>query len=444
VSRSHHWLFACAAGAAVACAAGSTVTAASAAGSGGKQLFVSHTGVAGAPDTSCATAAYSSVQTALGAAGNGGDVYLCGTAPFIESVVVQNNGVLLTGDPGAAIQAPLNAAAPTTFFSSQGLQTPQAVVTVLSSAAVQVNGLIIEGPFVNAGCGGDDFGVLQVGTGLLQLNNDQVLNVQATDQINLAGCQYGVGIQIGRRYWPNSTGSAFNIVNFTGHAQLNGVGVSGYQKNGITADGPGTRIQVSNTTVDGGGQTAQIARNGIQIGRGATGSVDTSSINNNEYTGPGTFASATAILIFGGCGDPLSTNIQVRANTMQNNDTGVSAGNFNPACTSTATSPTNIEINNNTISKSDGETNHSPFTDQYNNAYTGYQVGISDTGDNDQVHNNTITGTPGTTPGTDTAYGPQTTPGGPFLAPIDIQTYPPAAAHVHDNTYDGSPTYPPY
>jgi hypothetical protein len=444
VSRSRNWLSVCAAGAVVAFAAGSTVTAASAAGSGGNQLFVSHSGVAGAPDTSCATAAYSSVQAALNAAGNGGDVYLCGTVPFIESVVIQNNGVLLTGDPGAAIQAPANAAAPTTFFSSQGLETPNAVVTVLSSATVQVSGLIIEGPFLNAGCGGDDFGVLQVGTGLLQLENDQVLNIGAADQVNLAGCQYGVGIQIGRRYWPNSTDTAFNIVNFTGHAQLDGVAVSGYQKNGITADGPGTRIQVSNTTVDGGGQTAQIARNGIQIGRGATGSVDTSSINNNEYTGPGTFASATAILIFGGCGDPLSTNIQVRDNTMQNNDTGVSAGNFNAACTISTTSPTNIEINGNTIGKSDGETNHSGFFDQNGNFYAGYQAGIADTGVNDQVHNNTITGTPGTTPGTDTAYGPQTAPGGPFLAPIDIQTYPPVTAHVHNNTYDGSPTSPPY
>jgi hypothetical protein len=447
---ARRWVPALAAAAAVVCAAGVSATAASAEAPGGHSLFVSHTGTAGAADTSCAKAAYSSVQAAVNAAGNGDRVYLCGTTtPFTESVVIQNKGLLLTGDDGAAIRAPANAAAPTTFFSSQNLQTPNSVVTVIGGRNVQINGLIVEGPFVNVGCGGDDFGILQVGAGHLQLNNDQVLNIQAVDQIDLAGCQYGVGVQIGRRYWPVVVGlgndgfsDGYNLVNFTGNAQLEGVSVSGYQKNGITADGRGTQIQVQDTTVDGGGQTLQIARNGIQIGRGATGQVADSAINNNEYTGAGSSASATAVLIFGGCGDPLSTNIQVRNNKLHNNDTGISAGNFNAGCTASTTSPTNVQMHDNVISKNDGETNHSPFTDQFNNAYTGYQVGIADTGSGDSIHNNTITGT--VVVGVDTAYGPQTAPGFPFLAPIDIQTYPPAKVHVNDNTYDGHKTSPPY
>jgi hypothetical protein len=57
-------------------------------------------------------------------------------------------------------------------------------------------------------------------------------------------------------------------------------------------------------------------------------------------------------------------------------------------------------------------------------------------------YDNTITGTG--VLGADTAFGPQTKSGGPFLAPIDIQTFPPVNSKVNDNTYDGSKTNPPY
>jgi len=111
-----------------------------------------------------------------------------------------------------------------------------------------------------------------------------------------------------------------------------------------------------------------------------------------------------------------------------------------PSCDASATTPTDDRALNNTISKSDGETNHSPFTDQDGNAYTGYQVGIGITGNGDTVSGNVITGT--IVGGTDTAYGPQHQPGSPFLDCIDLLTYPPAAATVRKNTCDGATDYP--
>jgi V8-like Glu-specific endopeptidase len=36
------------------------------------------------------------------------------------------------------------------------------------------------------------------------------------------------------------------------------------------------------------------------------------------------------------------------------------------------------------------------------------------------------------------------TPPGPFLAPIDIQSYPTTSPLIHANTYNGRPTTPPY
>ena len=414
---------------------------------GGGALYVNHTGTVtaaaagpGGASNGCANAQYATVQSAVDAAHPGQTVYVCGTAPYYESVLVQKD-LKLTGDPGAAIQAPATNPTPnTTFFSGQGLQTPNSVLTIIGNVNVQVQGLTIEGPFANQGCSGDDFGVLQLGGGHLQLNNDQVLNIGAADP-SLGGCQYGVAIQIGREYWPN-TGGGYNVMDFVGNAEIMNTTVSGYQKNGITVDGPGSQAHLRNNTIDGGGPNGTIARNGIQISRGATGEVEHNSINNNEYTGPGSFASATGVLVYGGCGDPLDLNVQVHDNTLSNNDTGVSIGNFDPTCSTAPSTHTNNQVHDNTITKNDGETNHSPFTDESGKSYTAYQAGISDTGNNDDIHNNRITGT--VAAGVDSAFGPQTAPGGPFLVPIDIQTYPPINTKVHGNTYDGKPTNPPY
>ena len=380
-------------------------------------VYVAQGASPNASDTSCGAASYSSVQAALNAVTPGGTVYLCDTTPFVESVVITQS-VTLTGVSGATIQSP--GAPSTTFFSSQGLETPNSVVTVLGNANVTINGLTLEGPFNNAGCGGDDFGILQLGTGQLQISNDVVENIGAADQAGLGGCQYGVAIQIGREYWPEATGSGYATPDFPGNAQIIDTTVSGYQKNGVTADGPGTYVQINGLTANGGGPTDLIARNGIQISRGATGQVQNSYIFGNEYTGNGD-AADSGILVYGGCGDPLSTNVHITNNVLVNNDASVVLDDLSPSCTTSATSPTNNRVANNLIVKSDGDTNQV------------YQAGIAVVGDGDQIQNNTILGT--VVGSTDTAFGPATSP--VFLQPIDLST-PPIDAQLHNNTFDGT------
>ena len=170
------------------------------------------------------------------------------------------------------MQAPANARRQRAFFSSQGLVTPNAVVTVIGDSNVKIDGLTVEGPFTNTDCSGDDFGVLQVG-GQLAIDNDQVLNVEAANQSGLGGCQYGVGIQAGREHWATTAGGS-SVVDFVGNAKITSTQVSGYQKNGLTADGSGTTIVLETSRIDGGGQTSVIARNGVQVSRGATGKID--------------------------------------------------------------------------------------------------------------------------------------------------------------------------
>ncbi len=395
-------------------------------------------------NTGCASPGATSVEAAVQAAPNNGTVYLCGTVPYQETVLISGKNLTLTGDPGATLEAPATAAAdlaPGTFFSSQGLQTPYAVLTIVGSGNVQVNGLTIEGPFANGGCGGQDYGILVLG-GRAQLTNDQVLNIGASDQVDLGGCQYGVAIEVGSEFWNNTNQTAFVSSNFVATAQIQNDYVSGYQKNGVTVDGPGSAAQVWLNTIDGGGLNPIIGRNGVQISDGATAQIYRNSINNNEYTGTGYDGSSTGVLVFGGCQNygygPLVTNVQIHNNTFVNDDVAVDLFNADPTCSFAPTTPTNNRVFNNTISKNDGVTDlaYTPAgsgSTLVGDVFNGYQVGIADTGNGDVIHNNVISSSDG-------AYGPSAIPNGPYLAPIDTQLFPPVNVDVHNNTYNGAPT----
>ena len=422
-----------------------TLTGQASAADSGATVYV---GATVGNNTGCDSPGATSVEAAVQAVPSGGTVYLCGTVPYQETVMVSGKNLTLTGDPGATLEAPATTAAdlaPGTFFSDQGLQTPYSVLTIVGNSNVQVNGLTIEGPFANSGCGGQDYGVLVLG-GQVQLRNDHVANIGASDQSGLGGCQYGVAIEVGSEFWNNTDQTSTVTPNFVATAQIQDTSVSGYQKNGITVDGPGSAAQIWSNTIDGGGVNPTIGRNGVQISDGATAQIFGNSINNNEYTGTDYDGSSTGVLVFGGCQDygygPLVTNVQVHNNTFANDDVAVDLFNADPTCSVSPTTPTNNLVFNNTISKNDGVTDEAYTPAGSGSAFAGdvfngYQVGVADTGSGDVIHNNVISSSDG-------AYGPSMTPNGPYLAPIDIQLVPPINVIVHNNTYNGARTNPPY
>ena len=146
-----------------------------------------------------------------------------------------------------------------------------------------------------------------------------------------------------------ATFGTYATENFVGHATITDSYVAGYQKNGITIDGVGTTATVHDNEVQGGSRTgaisAQIAQNGIQLSRGATARIYDNLVYNNSYTWS-SFASAGGILVFGGCGDPLVTNVTIHDNHLFNNDVGLYINNYSadPNCTAPAATPTNIRI----------------------------------------------------------------------------------------------------
>jgi len=357
----------------------STVSAA-----GGTQ-YVGHGSIG--KNTGCSSPGYNSVQAAVDAAAPGNTVYLCG-GQFAEQVFV-NKSITMQGDSTSGLTA-----VGTTFttstsrypvsFGTDNLFTPQALL-VVTGGSPTVNNLKISGPFPgNGGCAEDEYGILALG-GNITLNNVSVLNVADTNT-SLNGCQFGVGIQIGRQNWETNGFAQYDLEKFTATATMNNVTVSGYAKNGITVDSTGSSATINNSTITGFGRVNYIAQNGIQISRGAKGTVNNSTISNNAYTGAG-WASSGGVLIYGGCGDPVSVGVTVQNNKLVNNDVGVYAVNYNADCNGPSSTPTKEVIQNNNISNN-AVTNFNG----YDGVAKGYQAGIDDVGNHDLIQNNTISG----------------------------------------------------
>ena len=381
------------------------------------RLFVG-TGAGMAPG--CASPGFTSVQTAVNAAMPGDTVYLCGTAPFAGQVIV-NKSVTLTGDPGASVQAPnpfpATPSAPLPpAFAADSLFAPQAIVMVWGSGVqATISGVTVAGPMPgNGGCAEQQYGIMVIAGATAMLSDDTVLDIRDRNA-SLFGCQFGVGIGVGRRFWPIADFSRFQVENFVGSASITGTTVARYQKAGIVIDGPGSTASVNGNTVTGAGSfTAMgkiIAQNGIQVSRGASGDVSNNAVSANQYSGPAG-ASSGGVLVFGGCGGPLTTNVAVNHNTLTDNDVGVFLFNALPDCVSAPATNTNDRAVNNTLSNR-AVTNTSGF-----GPGCGYQAGISDVGNHDTINQNEISGI-GYTPAQGDPIKGCSPPGTAVVLPVD-------------------------
>jgi hypothetical protein len=178
-------------------------------------------------------------------------------------------------------------------------------------------------------------------------------------------------------------GNAIEVRNFGASAttlrvKIEGNTATGYQKGGIIANGD-VDATITDNVVDGLGPSSFIARNGIQLGFGATGMVKRNQVSNNEYTGPEDAAAAGILLVAGPYffGSPYSVGAQIDQNTISENDVGVWVVELDTSGNAPATM-TNVKVVNNTINKA-GLTNP-------------YQAGVSDTGNNDKIIANRISG----------------------------------------------------
>jgi hypothetical protein len=195
-------------------------------------------------------------------------------------------------------------------------------------------------------------------------------------EVPFNGTQHGVAI-----YFTYNSGAAGEIAQNT---------VTNYQKNGIVVSGGSDSANIHDNTVVGHGRVNSIAENGIELVFGASGTIWHNAVSGNAYTGTGN-AVSTGILVFGGCGDPMVTGVNILNNTVSNNDIGIYlyndlANDPNAACSTAPTTKTQDSILGNRISN-DAVTNISGNGDG-----RGYQAGIVDFGNGDVVAVNTIAG----------------------------------------------------
>ncbi len=355
---------------------------------------IRYVGAVAGNDTSCASPGYTSVQAAVNAARPGDTVYLCGTTPFREQVVVTKS-VTLTGRPGATIAAP-SPWAPSADplppqFAADDLAAPQAIVVVWGRGVhVTIRGLAIAGPLPGGGCAEEEYGILVIDGASVLVAHDAVTDIRDADP-SLYGCQTGVGIEVGREHWPTAGFTAFRTEDFTGRATITGTAVTGYQKAGIVIDAPGSSAWVSGNEVTGAGPDSAlgriIAQNGIQVSRGAFARVARNTVSGNQYSGPAG-ASSGGVLIYGGCGDPLTTHVVVAGNRLTGNDVGVYLYNADAGCVNAPGSRTGDLVLGNRISDP-AVTNTSGYS---TSPLCGYQAGVADLGNHDAIIGNDIRG----------------------------------------------------
>lgn len=255
-------------------AAGVLATVALVAASGGvASATVTTLYVSGAPvgsGTSCASPGYNTIQAAVDAAPAGAKVKVC-AGTYAEQVVVSRSvSIVGAGEASTVIQLPAGPAGSADTCESGN----QEIVDVCGAGvSLSLSHLTVQGTWPANVCNDNLYGITVFGGAHLAARG---VHVEAIGGDPLTdGCQGGVGIEVGD-----------SLQNQSGSASLAAVTVTDYQKNGITADGTGTTLKVSNSTVTGAGPSPATAQNGIQISDGATGTIGNSTITGNECDHP--------------------------------------------------------------------------------------------------------------------------------------------------------------
>ncbi len=279
-------------------------------------LWVSNSASISAPRSSCAHPGYNSVQSAILAAGSGSTIDVCPGSYTEQLTITKPVKLLAAGGAGSAKvvlpASPLDSATVCdATLAKAGYQPDQDEISICTPGTVTMTGIAVEAKWPEGTCYDSLYGILVLGGATLKATDVTVSSAGASP---INGCQGGVGIEVG---------SARPEPAEVGHAMLTQDTVSGYQKNGITAEGEGSSIKVTGTTVTGAGATPAIAQNGIQVSYGALGTIASSSISGNEcdvtVCGPNGLedTQSTGVLFYG-----AATGSKVTSTSLKENDIG--------------------------------------------------------------------------------------------------------------------------
>lgn len=248
----------------------------------------------------CDDAFFSSIQDAVDAAGPGQKIKVCPGA-YEEQVTIEGpgkNGIAL--DSQKPRQAEINA--PDT------LGEPGDLVTVDDATGVKISDFTISGPLPDSLFCSTELrsGVRIKGGGSATISGNHITEIRSESE-DLRGCQNGFAIAVGRQ-----------SVGQTGTATIEKNLIDEYQKGGIYADGTGTQVTTKQNDITGNGPDDDIAQNGIQVSRSATGKLSKDSVSDNVYVGSAGPGQASGIILF-----ELSGGLSVTGNNVVENDTNI-------------------------------------------------------------------------------------------------------------------------
>ncbi|MDP8982448.1 MAG: right-handed parallel beta-helix repeat-containing protein [Acidobacteriota bacterium] len=245
----------------------------------------------------CPTATFIRIQDAVNAASNGDTIRVC-AGTYKEQVTISKS-LTINGDNGAIVMPSPVVANTSSLVSGMSIA---AVILAMNAPGVNLSGLIVDGSAngIHA-CGPDLIGIYyRNASGTVQKNT--VRNMKLGP--GLEGCQSGQGIFV-------------QSVLGKSKVTIDTNSVHDFLKNGITGNEPGTSLTVLRNVVTGLGPTTGAAQNGIQIGFGATGTVDSNIVANHVWSPCVSVNvcefSATDILVFQSDGIEITRNIAGRS-----------------------------------------------------------------------------------------------------------------------------------
>jgi hypothetical protein len=284
---------------------------------------------------SCTSPGYNTIQGALSAAPLGASVSVCGGTYEEQLQITQAVSLKAVGSVTVKLPAaPANSTTACDTAPGTGSYQPdQDLVAVCGTGVVKVTGFTFEAYWAPGTCDESLYGILVGGGATLQLTSSTVLGAGAKP---INGCQGGVGIQVGMAWTTPAEAATAKLVNDS---------VQGYQKNGITVDGPEAAATITTVAVTGAGATPEIAQNGIQVSNGALGKISKSTITANECNNASCSESAfayqaTGLLFYG-----ARTGSSVATSTISENDVGV----FNEASSPTPPPVAQLSITGDTL-----------------------------------------------------------------------------------------------
>jgi parallel beta-helix repeat protein len=175
-----------------------------------------------------------------------------------------------------------------------------AIIAVEDSASVLLRNLTIDGL---------DNGLTECNpllVGIFYRNASGNIEATAIRDIRLGeddgGCQGGIGV-----FTQSSTGATSKVT-------ITGSSIHRYQKAGVVGNEVGTELLALDNSIGADDATSPIARNGIQIGFGATGTITDNAIANHVRTCPAFDCDvSTSVLIFEADGITINRNHTAQA-----------------------------------------------------------------------------------------------------------------------------------